>query len=49
MFKSIQKNNDAYKKANLVNMIEKLTSKGYVICKLNDKGILIKKGFENGK
>ncbi|MFY4690398.1 hypothetical protein ACOTVD_04865 [Campylobacter jejuni] len=45
-FKPIQKDNDAFKKAQRAKVIESLAMRGYALVKISSNGFLMKKGFE---
>ncbi|EAI2149094.1 hypothetical protein KY417_001181 [Campylobacter jejuni] len=45
-FKPIQKDNDAFKKAQRAKLIEDLIMRGYALVKISCNGFLMKKGFE---
>ncbi len=45
-FKPMQKDNDAFKKAQRAKVIESLAMRGYALVKISSNGFLMKKGFE---
>ncbi|TKX28175.1 hypothetical protein [Campylobacter estrildidarum] len=45
-FKPIQKDNDAFRKAQMAKVIEKLAMRGYALVKISSNGFIMKKGFE---
>ncbi|EFC32453.1 hypothetical protein C414_000260132 [Campylobacter jejuni subsp. jejuni 414] len=45
-FKPMQKDNDAFRKAQMAKVIENLAMRGYALVKISSNGFLMKKGFE---
>ncbi|TEY03608.1 hypothetical protein [Campylobacter sp. US33a] len=45
-FKSMQKDNDAFRKAQRAKAIESLAMRGYALVKISSNGFIMKKGFE---